>query len=215
MITLQYVLALLLGYLLGSSNMAFYISKLKKTDIASLGSRNLGTANTLTVCGWKASLLVLVHDLGKSVLAVVGAYYLFRDAEYAGVVAGVACVLGHIFPFYLKFRGGKGYASYLGLMLSLDWKYTLISFAITVAVVVASNYMMMGNLITVVPFPAYLALRGKFVEAILVAMLAAVVVFKHRSHLVALAHGKEDKFFDSIRRKHTQENEEEATPQQH
>lgn len=198
---LFYALALVTGYLIGSSNMAYYIQKIKGTDIAGQGSKNLGTCNTFSVVGVRASILVLVHDLGKAVLAVLIGRFLYTPAEYAGVAAGVACIFGHVFPFYLRFRGGKGYASYLGLMLSLDWKYTLIAFAVTAAVTMITNYIIIGNLTTVVPFPVYLAVIGNYVAAAIVAIASVLIIYKHRSHLKDLARGKESKFWDDFLKK--------------
>ena len=198
---LFYTLALITGYLLGCSNMAYYIQKIKKTDIAGKGSKNLGTLNTFAVVGVRASLLVLIHDLGKTALAVVIGKYLYTPAEHAGVVAGAASIVGHIFPFYLRFHGGKGYASYLGLMLSLDWKYTLIAFAVTTAITMITNYIIIGNLVTVVPFPIYLAVIGSYAAAIIVALVALLIIYKHRSHIYDLLKGREPKFWSALLKK--------------
>ena len=198
---LFYILSLVAGYLIGSSNMAFYIQKIKKTDIAGRGSKNLGTLNTFTVAGVRASVLVLVHDIGKTVLAVIIGRYIFTAAEYADVVAGAASILGHVFPFYLRFRGGKGYASYLGLMVSLDWKYTLIAFAVTVVVTMISNYIIIGNLVTVAPFPIYLAVNGNYAAAVIVALAAMLIIYKHRSHIYDLVKGKGQKFWPALLKK--------------
>ena len=112
---MRYILPVLLGYLLGCSHMAYYIGKLKKLDIRSAGSGNLGASNATVLFGWGSGVLVAVHDIGKAFAAVLLAKWLFPDLEYAGAAAGVACVLGHIFPFYLEFKGGKGLASYYGV----------------------------------------------------------------------------------------------------
>lgn len=198
---LFYILALLTGYLLGCSNMAYYIQKIKKTDIAGQGSKNLGTCNTFSVVGVRASLLVLVHDLGKTVLAFAIGYFLYTPAQYAGVVAGAASIVGHVFPFYLRFKGGKGYASYLGLMLSLDWKYTLIAFAVTTALIMITNYIIVGNLLTVIPFPIYLTVIGSYAAAVIVALAALLIIYKHRSHIYDLVKGKGQKFWGALLKK--------------
>ena len=109
-----YLIAAVLGYLLGTSNMALYLSKIKKVDPRSGGSGNLGASNAMILMGWKAGILVGIHDIAKAALCVFLAKYLFPELIHVGAVAGVACVVGHVFPFYLKFRGGKGFASYVG-----------------------------------------------------------------------------------------------------
>ena len=130
-----YVLMVLLGYLLGSSNMTWYLAKLKKVDLTSRGSGNLGTSNATIVLGWKAGILTGIHDIGKGILAVILARLLFPGLEYIGAAAGAACVCGHIFPFYLHFRGGKGFAAFLGMTLGLNWKLALAVMAAVLIIV--------------------------------------------------------------------------------
>ena len=122
---MQYVIAILIGYLLGSSNMAYWISKYKKVDIRSNGTGNLGASNATVLLGWGAGVIVAVHDIGKAFLSVLLAKALFYGVENVGVAAGVACVLGHIYPFYLNFKGGKGLASLIGVVAALDWRVAL------------------------------------------------------------------------------------------
>ena len=122
---MQYAIAILMGYLLGSSNMAYWISQIKKVDIRSNGSGNLGASNATVLLGWGAGVIVAVHDIGKAFLAVLAVKFLFPDVENVGVVTGVACILGHIYPFYLKFKGGKGLASMIGVVAALDWRVAL------------------------------------------------------------------------------------------
>ena len=100
-----YVIAALGAYLLGASNMAYYLAKLKKADLRAGGSGNLGASNATVLLGWKAGVLVGLHDIGKSALAVFLAQLIFPELPYIGAVAGVASVLGHIFPFYLNSGG--------------------------------------------------------------------------------------------------------------
>ena len=116
-----YVIASLLGYLLGCSNLAYFISLARKYDIRRSGTGNLGASNATVLFGWKAGVAVAVHDAGKALLAVLLTKLLFPDLEYAGAAAGVAAVLGHNFPFYLNFKGGKGTASFVGLTLYIRW----------------------------------------------------------------------------------------------
>ena len=136
---MKYILITLIGYLLGCSNMAFYISRRKHADLRSSGTGNLGASNAVALLGWKAGILTAVHDVGKAFLAVLLAKWLFPELMYAGASAGVACVLGHIFPFWLKFRGGKGFASYWGMTLALNWKLALVIIASDPALLKRSN----------------------------------------------------------------------------
>ena len=136
---MAYLVAILGGYLLGCSNMALYLGKAKGVDLRAGGSGNLGASNATILMGWRAGVLTAVHDAGKALLAVVLARLVFPDAAFAGAAAGVACVLGHIFPFYMGFRGGKGFASYIGMILALNWKFALVIFVLVVLVTVVTD----------------------------------------------------------------------------
>ena len=103
---MAYILIVLAAYLMGCSNLALYISKMKQVDIRTGGSGNLGASNATALLGWRIGILVALHDIGKAALAVMLAKLYFPELPLAGAVAGVASVLGHIFPFYLKFKGG-------------------------------------------------------------------------------------------------------------
>ena len=123
---MKYILVILTGYLLGCSSMAWYLAKLYKADLRGSGTGNLGASNTVVLLGWKAGVLTALHDILKAFLAVLIAGWLFPDLEHGRAAAGVACVLGHIFPFYLTFKGGKGFASFFGMTLALNWRLALV-----------------------------------------------------------------------------------------
>ena len=174
---MDYAFAAVAGYLLGSSNMAYWISLIKKVDIRANGTGNLGASNATVLLGWSAGVLVAVHDIGKAFLAVVLAKWLLPGAEYGGVVAGVACVLGHIFPFYLKFKGGKGLASFLGMLAALDWRVGLGAAALLVAVTLITDYIALGTLSVSVAGPLGLLLLGHGWVVPLIICAATVVIF--------------------------------------
>lgn len=187
-----YLFAVLVGYLLGCSNMALYICKAKKIDIRSAGSSNLGAANATITLGWKAGILVGAHDIGKAVLAVLLTRLLFPSAVYADAAAGVACVLGHIFPFYLKFKGGKGFASYLGMTLALNWKFALVVLALVVVITLITDYLVMGTLTTITVVPVYMGIANQSIVLPLILLVAtAVILFKHRENIPRMINGTE------------------------
>lgn len=189
---MQYFLAVILGYLLGCSSMAFYIGLLKKKDIRTAGSGNLGASNATVLFGWGAGVLVALHDIGKAVLAVFAAKWLFPGAEYVGAAAGVACVLGHIYPFYLKFKGGKGLASYFGMILALNWRLALIIAAVVILATVITDYISVGALSTIVVAPAYTALVSHNLMLTLILCIATAVMFlKHWENIVRIAKKEE------------------------
>ena len=187
-----YLIVGVIGYLLGCSNLAHLIAKMKGVDLASGGSGNRGASNATILMGWRAGVLVAIHDAGKALVAVILAKILFPAAEGIGVVAGAACVLGHIFPVFLKFKGGKGFASYIGMMLALNWKFALIVIAAVILITVVLDYLVLGTTFTVVSLPVYLIVVSAGWIAILAACTATtVIIFMHRINYVRICKGTE------------------------
>ena len=187
-----YLITAVIGYLLGCSNLAYYISRAKKHDIRKSGTGNLGASNATVLFGWKAGVSVALHDAGKALLAVVLAELLFSDLEYAGAVAGVAAVLGHIYPFYLKFKGGKGTASFVGLTLALNWKLALVVLAMIVLATIITDYIVIGTFSAILVVPAYM---GFFLHNLILMAIMAVasitVFWKHRENIGRLIRKEE------------------------
>ena len=187
-----YILVIMAAYLAGTSNMAFYLAKYKKADLRSEGSGNLGASNVTVLLGWRAGVLVGIHDIGKAVLAVLLAQLLFPELPYIGAVAGVACVMGHIFPFYLKFRGGKGFASYIGMGLALHWKMMLVVLALMVIATVITDYIVAGTMTTIIAVPVALGILTRDPVLPLILLIASgVMVFIHRENFVRILNGTE------------------------
>ena len=189
---MAYILIVLAAYLMGCSNLALYISKMKKVDIRTGGSGNLGASNATALLGWRIGILVALHDIGKAALAVMLAKLYFPELPLAGAVAGVASVLGHIFPFYLKFKGGKGFASYFGMTLALNWKFALVIAVMVLLVTVITDYIVAGTTLTIVTVPVYLGIAEHSVLLALTLCIAtAVIVYKHRMNYVRIYKGTE------------------------
>ena len=177
---MSYLLAALMGYFLGCSNMAYWLSRIKKVDIRKNGSGNLGASNATVLLGWGAGVLVAVHDIGKAVLAVVLAKLLFPDAEAVGAAAGVACVLGHIFPFYLKFKGGKGLASFWGMVLALNWKVALAMLLLGILITVVTDFISLAAMSISVTAPVGIwLLDGGAVVPLILCIATVVMLIKH------------------------------------
>lgn len=189
---MAYILSILMGYVLGSSSMAYYLGRWKNQDIRKVGTGNLGASNTAVVFGWGAAVAVAVHDIGKAVLAVVLAKVLFPEAALAGAAAGVAAVLGHIYPFYLSFKGGKGLASYFGLVLALNWKLAIVVAVVLVAVTVITDFISLGAISSVILVPIYVWLvLGSAPMALVLAVGSAVMLWKHRENIVRIIRKEE------------------------
>ena len=187
-----YLLSIILGYLMGCSSMAYYVGLLKKKDIRTAGSGNLGASNTAVLFGWGAGVGVAIHDIVKSLLAVIVAKWLFPDLEYAGAVAGVASVVGHIFPFYLKFKGGKGLASYFGLILALNWKLALIVAGMIILITIITDFISVGAMFCAVSAPAYYAITTHNWMLVLILSIGTVVMlFRHWENVVRICNRTE------------------------
>lgn len=187
-----YLLAAAIGYAFGCLNLAYFLARVRGFDIREKGSNNAGASNATITMGLKTGVAVGVHDIAKSCLAALLAGFLLPDLPYAAVVAGVAAVLGHIFPFYLRFRGGKGLASFLGLILALDWRFFLAAILVLLVITLVTDYIALGTFTAIVSFPAYLFLRhmGMILVA-LVSVASAVILWKHMENIRRLAAGKE------------------------
>lgn len=182
-----YLAAITLGYLLGCSSMAFYIGLWKKKDIRTGGTGNLGASNTAVLFGWTAGVVVALHDIGKALLAVVLAKWLFPQLEFAGAAAGVAAVVGHIFPFYLKFKGGKGLASFFGMTLALNWKLALIVAALIIAVTLITDFISLGAMSSAVFVPSYMAFTTRnWILVLILCVGTAVMLARHWENVVRI-----------------------------
>ena len=188
---LPYLAAVLIGYLFGCSNMAFYLSRLRGVDIRAHGTGNLGASNTMMLLGWRAGILTGLHDIAKGVLAVWLVRWLFPDAAYIGFAAGAAAVLGHIFPFYLRFKGGKGFATYFGMILPLSWKFALFVVVAGVLLTLITDYIVVATMTTVISFPVFAAFVFGWTAMLIVLIASGAVILRHRENFQRLRAGTE------------------------
>ena len=189
---MSYFLAIIMGYILGCSHMAYYISKIKNINIKENGSKNYGASNTLLLVGKKEALLVLIHDFLKSFLAVKIASILFPELLYIDILAGLAAVLGHIFPFYLKFNGGKGFASYIGLIFALDYKIGIITIIMIILVSLLSDKIVVGTFCTVIISPILIAISINDFKIIPIMYVVSIIIFiKHKENIKNIINKKE------------------------
>lgn len=200
---MAYFIMCAIGYLLGCSNLAFLIAKAKGVDLSGGGSGNPGASNVTILMGWRPGILVGVHDMGKALLAVILAKVLFPDTNGIAVVAGASSVLGHIFPVFFRFKGGKGFASYIGMMLALNWKFALIILAAVVVITIVLDYLVLGTTFTVISLPVYLVVTAAGWIAITAACIATVVIIaKHRVNYVRIWKGTEIGLRSTMKKEH-------------
>lgn len=181
---MDYIISVFLGYGLGCLNPAWFISRAKHIDIRKRGTGNPGTTNAFINLGKGWGLIVLVCDLCKVYAAVKVCQRLFPESALVGVVAGCAAVMGHIFPFYLKFHGGKGVASFGGYILALDWKLFILLLAIGCVLALVINYGCSISFSAAVLFPVlYAGKQHSAVVFLLTALCSGVIIYRHMDNI--------------------------------
>lgn len=189
---MNFLLCSAMGYFLGTINPAYIFGKLRGFDIRRRGSGNAGATNVTLVMGKAAGALCAVLDILKSFFAYKLARLLFPMLTYAGILAGCACVLGHIFPAWMGFAGGKGLACMGGLVLAYDAKLFLLLLVIEVILTLLVNYICFMPLSLCVVLPIIYALQtGNAAGTLLLASLIPVVVYKHLPNLRRILAGQE------------------------
>ncbi len=187
------------AYLLGSVNFAIYISKAAyHKDIRDYGSKNAGMTNMMRTFGTKAAAMVLLGDIMKAVISVTLSMLICGiDVAY---IAGIACMIGHCFPVFYKFRGGKGFATAAGMVLAAEPLVFLICLIIFVLIVVATKFISAGSIMAALFFPLVLSMiyRGiggiSLIMAICAVFLAFFILFNHRANIARILKGEEKKF---------------------
>lgn len=223
MIAIGIMITAVVSYLLGSINSSIIIVRLlEHKDIRDYGSGNAGLTNTLRVCGKKCALFTLVGDLGKGIIAVLLSKWiccLLGIAEsitsdniyFIGYVAGIFAIIGHIFPLYYKFKGGKGVLVGVSVFIVIDWKMFLILIVIFAIVLAISKYVSLGSIIAAGFCPVLTFLLQYFttdlsisyivLSTVLSAVMGGMVIFMHRSNIERLKNGTENKFSFSSKKK--------------
>lgn len=209
------IIAAALGYFLGSLNFSIiFVKIIKGEDIRTMGSKNAGLTNTYRCCGPACAGLTLVGDLCKGVLAVSIARLVTgalnaglspdNDTHYIGYIAGLFAIIGHVFPIYYQFRGGKGVLVGVSTFLVVDPKVFIALLAIFVVVLALSKFVSMASIISSMYCPLATLLMAWVVEqqtfgrsllyAVLSLPMAAIVIWMHRSNIERLRDGTENKF---------------------
>lgn len=190
-----FAVAILIGYLFGCFNLAYIISKVKKVDLQNTGSKNLGASNTFITVGKGLGVLVGACDIFKCTIAILIVKALFPEIDYLPYVAGIACVMGHMFPFYLKFKGGKGFASFLGMSLGIHWKYFIVIGICIILITLITKYIVLATMATVISYPVFLFfITSNWIVVTMVAVLSGIIIIKHHKNLIRIVKGEEFKF---------------------
>lgn len=209
---LKCILIGVVSYLLGSLNFSIILSEVvKKKDIRKSGSGNAGATNMMRTYGVKAAVGTMLGDIFKVAIGILVAFailgvpmkYIFTNPADAAEIqrvmlykefAGLFCVLGHIFPLYFKFKGGKGVAACTGMVIIVDWRIALILFVIFVSVILISKWISFGSIVIAILYPVLIFVFYKNWILSLVALLfTAIVIIAHRENIKRLIKGEENK----------------------
>lgn len=203
------IICLIIGYFVGCIQTAYYFGKYyAKIDIREYGSGNAGTTNVTRTLGAKAGALTFLADIFKTVFVYIVCSFLFKgDGSFytyagdgangllPGLYGGLGLVLGHNYPFQLKFRGGKGVAATLSVFLCVNLKMALISFGIGFAVLFSVWYISLASLVTSLIYAVFAAVSGfSAEEKALCAVFTLMVIFRHTDNIKRLVNGTERKF---------------------
>lgn len=208
------IISLVIGYICGIFLSGYAYSKSKKQDITKMGSGNAGTTNTFRIYGWKGGLITLIGDVSKPIVAILVTWLIFHNSRYETVresvrllefYAGFGCILGHNFPFYMKFKGGKGIACTGGLVLAFCPIVAPVSLTIFIVTVALTKYVSLGSILAVISFFVQVVIFGelgilnlpsgyKYEIYIVAGIITVMAVVRHKANIKRLLGGTENKF---------------------
>ncbi|AOZ91385.1 glycerol-3-phosphate 1-O-acyltransferase PlsY [Paenibacillus crassostreae] len=190
------IITLTICYLLGSISFSVLLAKmLKGIDIRQYGSGNAGATNTLRVLGKGPAIVVLLLDVLKGIVAVWIGKWLGGDEAWIPALCGIAAIMGHNWPIYFNFRGGKGVATTIGVMATLSFLPALLAGIIAIISIVLTRYVSLGSLILVLLTPVFLLILGGYPQPVFwTSIIIAIFVFwRHRSNIVKIVQHRENK----------------------
>jgi len=223
-LALPIIISAVIGYLIGSVCFSIILTKIfaNKTDIRNYGSGNAGATNVLRSVGRLPAALTFLFDFLKCIISVVIGYFILKYAcekagvpEYMAIIgkyaAGIACVIGHIFPLYFKFKGGKGVTTSIAMIFLLDWRVALLALGTFIIILSIKKIISLSSIIAAVLYPIYTFIVGYFLDftgsplaghsdkslnyiiAITIAavLLGALIVLVHRENIGRLLKGEE------------------------
>ncbi len=193
------ILCIVIGYAIGCIQTAYIVGRAKGIDIRKHGSGNAGATNAIRVMGTKTGLIVFACDVLKAVLGYVVCYILFDGdslfSSLAGLYGGLGVILGHNFPFYLGFKGGKGIAACMGVVIVFNPLMAVIIFAVAFTNLYLTRYMSLSSIIGVILFPICVAVFGNPIESVFLAVFIALLgIYQHRANIKRLLNGTEKRF---------------------
>ncbi|MBT3252183.1 MAG: glycerol-3-phosphate 1-O-acyltransferase PlsY [Candidatus Marinimicrobia bacterium] len=199
----NYLISAITGYLFGCFQASYFVGILvNKIDIREHGSTNAGASNVTMVMGFKWGVVVAVLDILKGSAAVWLSQFLFPGQIEFAFIAGICAILGHIYPFFMKFQGGKGIATLIGMFLALNWQLGLIILGIQVVISLATDYVAAGSLVLYVALPVMVYYFDFSQLCILLSLLMMVIgIYKHIPNARRIKNGTEPKIRATLSKK--------------
>ena len=189
---MKYICCILIGYLIGAFNPSYLIAKIRGFDIRTKGSGNAGASNALILFGKAFGILCAVLDIAKAYFAIYLAQCLFPQVQYAFAISGVACIAGHIFPWYMGFKGGKGLACLGGMILYFDRTVFLIMLIGAVLIALITDYICVVPVVASISFPiVYCVMKNDIPGAGILTIVTAIILFKHLENFKRIRLGTE------------------------
>lgn len=215
------VISAAISYLLGSISFSIIFTRMfnNNTDIRTLGSGNAGLTNVLRSVGVKAGLFTLIFDFGKGVLSIylsktIFSYFCSANSlpyyfiQYGAYIAGLACIIGHIYPLYFKFKGGKGILASAGIILIIDWRIFIVVVSVFAICFAIKKIVSLGSICAAVSFPIanlIITLGDRYaysgsgsapvsyawITTVLSAAFSAILIYKHKANILRLKNGTE------------------------
>ena len=196
---MKYILILTISYLLGSIPFGLLVARWwAKVDVRQHGSGNIGMTNVLRTTGWFCALITLIGDMGKGIAAVLLARYFGFDPTLT-LVAGIFAVIGHNWPIFLGFKGGKGVATIAGVLVAYQPIAAAILVAIWLGVLLIWKYISLASIVVAFCLPIVLiGLRAQAIEVVLAVVVATLTIVRHRSNIERLRQGTEYRFGQKV-----------------
>ncbi|WP_173337023.1 glycerol-3-phosphate acyltransferase [uncultured Ruminococcus sp.] len=189
---MQFVLCALTGYLIGNINPSYIIARLRGFDIRERGSGNAGASNAVMTMGRKVGAASALFDIFKAFLASMLAAQLFPQIKFAKILSGCSCIIGHIYPVFMGFHGGKGLASLAGTILAFDPDVFISLLILEIIIGFSFDYICVVPITGSAIFMAYYAfVTGDASGTLLLAVIAVIILFKHVENLRRIQNGTE------------------------
>lgn len=192
----------LIGYLIGSVNFAIVISEVVfHKDIRNYGSKNAGMTNMLRTFGKLPAFFTLIGDFSKGIISVLISNLLFyiligtEAPAYANGIVGICALLGHVFPIFYKFKGGKGILVSAGVLIMMDWIIFLIAFSVFILILIISRIVSLSSIIATLSYPIAMLIKKYitnsplfdiFIETFLAAIISIIIIYMHKDNIKRL-----------------------------